>query len=57
MSGPKGDRLDDFREAQNTSYEPDPLVHTSDDLPVIDDEDDDSIGLDDERDPSPPSLK
>lgn len=48
MSEAKDDRLDDFREAQETDYEPAPVIHDPDDVPVIDD-DDDIVGLDDER--------
>ncbi|MBT2503519.1 hypothetical protein [Curtobacterium sp. ISL-83] len=40
--------LDDFREAQDTDYEPAPVVHDPDDLP-IDDDGDDEVFPDDER--------
>ena len=48
MSDPRDDeRLDDFLEAQETDYEPEPVVHDPDDLPVTDDADDELLPDDD----------
>ncbi|MBT1583685.1 hypothetical protein [Curtobacterium flaccumfaciens] len=48
MSDPKDDEtLDDFREAQETDYEPEPTVLDPDDLPVVDDADDELLPDDD----------
>jgi hypothetical protein len=48
MSDPRDDDdLADFREAQDTDYEPAPTVHDPDDLPVIDDGDDELLPDDD----------
>ncbi|MDN4614751.1 hypothetical protein P5G50_09820 [Leifsonia sp. F6_8S_P_1B] len=42
--------LDDFREAQETDYEPEPVVHDPDDVPVDDEEEaEDRLLPDDER--------
>lgn len=42
--------LDDFREAQEADYEPEPVVHDPDDVPVDDDEEvEDRLLPDDER--------
>ncbi|MGN6425982.1 MAG: hypothetical protein ACTHMF_04110 [Leifsonia sp.] len=40
---------DDFREAQEGDYEPEPVVHDPDDLPVDEEEDDDRLLPDDDR--------
>lgn len=40
---------DDFREAQEGAYEPEPVIHDEDDLPVDDDEDDDRLLPDGDR--------
>lgn len=48
MSDPKDDEtLDDFREAQETDYEPESTVLDPDDLPVVDDADDELLPDDD----------
>ncbi|WP_434769656.1 hypothetical protein [Curtobacterium flaccumfaciens] len=48
MSDPKDDEtLDDFREAQETDYEPEPAVLDPDDLPVVGDADDELLPDDD----------
>lgn len=51
MSDRPGDpEDDDFREAQEGDYEPEPIVRDSDDLPADEsDEDDDRILPDDDR--------
>ncbi len=46
--------LDDFREAQEGDYEPEPVVHDPDDLPVEDDEDDRLLPDDDRPVPLDP---
>ena len=43
MSDPRDDDLDDFLEAQETDYEPEPVVHDPEDIPVVDDEDDELL--------------
>ena len=45
----RDDDLDEFREAQEGDYEPAPVVHDPDDLPVDDEEADDLIVPDDDR--------
>ncbi len=48
MSDPTDDEtLDDFREAQETGHQPEPLVADQDDLPVVDDPDDELLPDDD----------
>ncbi|WP_314147648.1 hypothetical protein [uncultured Leifsonia sp.] len=44
---------DDFREAQEGDYEPEPVVHDPDDLPVDEDEEDDDRLLPDDDRPVP----
>jgi len=49
MTDPRDDdALEDFREAQDTDHEPAPAVHDPDDLPVVDDAEDELLP-DDER--------
>ena len=45
--------LDDFREAQETDYEPEPVVHDPDDVPVDDDEEAEELLLPDDERPVP----
>lgn len=45
--------LDDFREAQETDYEPEPVVHDPDDVPVEDDEEEEDRLLPDDERPVP----
>lgn len=40
---------DDFREAQEGDYEPEPVLHDQDDLPVDEDDEDDRLVPDDDR--------
>lgn len=49
MSDERDPEDDDFREAQEGDYEPAPVVHDPDDLPVDDDEEDDRVLPDDDR--------
>ena len=44
---------DDFREAQEGDYEPEPVVHDPDDLPVEEEEDEDDRLLPDDDRPVP----
>ena len=55
MSDPREDEdLDDFREAQEAYYEPEPVVRDPDDLPAVDDEDDELLPDDDRPVPLDP---
>lgn len=49
MSDRRDEDLDDFRESQEGDYEPAPVLHDADDVPVEGDEEDDRILPDDDR--------
>lgn len=55
MSDPTEDEdLDDFREAQEADYEPETVVRDPDDLPAVDDGDDELLPDDDRPVPLDP---